>query len=63
MQNFAALRAPVFPLFMKNLKGANIHPPPVGARVKDFETSRQGLIKIKTLGIDWGFGTVSQGLT
>ena len=34
MQNFAALRAVVFPLFMKNLKGADIRPPPpVGARV------------------------------
>ena len=34
MQNFAALRAVVFPLFMKNLRGADICPPPVGARVK-----------------------------
>ena len=33
MQNFAALRAAVFPLFMKNPKGGGYPPPPVGARV------------------------------
>ena len=32
MQNFEALRAGVFPLSTKNLRGADIRPP-VGARV------------------------------
>ena len=32
MPNFAALRAAVFPLSTKNLRGADIRPPPVGAR-------------------------------
>ena len=32
--NFAALRAAVFSLFAKNLRGGGYPPPPVGARVK-----------------------------
>ena len=35
MPNFAALRAAVFQLSTKNLRGADIRPPPVGARVKE----------------------------
>ena len=34
MPNFAALRAAVFSLSTKNVRGADIRPPPVGARVK-----------------------------
>ena len=33
MPNFAALRAAVFPLSTKNLRGGGYPPPPVGARV------------------------------
>ena len=33
MSNFAALRAAVFPLSTKNLRGGRISTPPVGARV------------------------------
>ena len=49
MQNFAALRAAVFPLSTKNLRGADIRPP-VGARVnidliqKSFFTKVLGLL-------------------
>ena len=34
MPNFAALRAAVFPLSTKNLRGGGGYSPPVGARVK-----------------------------
>ena len=46
MQNFAALRDAVFPLFMKNLKGGGADTrPPVGARVNSLNalfTLRRG---------------------
>ena len=34
MQNLAALRAAVFPLSARNLRGAENNPPPYSARVK-----------------------------
>ena len=45
MPNFAALRAAVFQLSTKNLRGADIRPPPVGARVN---VPRHELVKART---------------
>ena len=44
MPNFVALRAAVFPLSTKNLRGADIRPPPVGARFKYFLNSNKCLL-------------------
>ena len=51
MPNFVALRAAVFPLSTKNLRGADIRPP-VGARVKvaKSETSRWFILLVAIAG-------------
>ena len=40
MPNFMALRAVVYPLFTKNLRGGGYLPPPVGARVNIIDKTK-----------------------
>ena len=53
MSNFAALRAAVFKLFSKNLRGGG-YPPPVGARVKLVSFNTKFIVlKATIVGMEW----------